>query len=206
MDHASQRGITFRCPPELETILPRPIPAVLGLPDWFKALPQKAFSETLRDDLFTMKKCPPVIDAMTFGFLMPLACDLKVENGEFTWQRDLPAGIAKYSRSPIDFHDGCQVAGTPFFDEDRFIIKFNNFWTIELPPGYSLLVTHPINRDDLPFSTLSGLVDAFRSLPKHYLRCGGKTVLERVSRALGYESGELAADSRVGSMIGVKGY
>ena len=53
---------------------------------------------------------------------------------------------------------------------------------------------------------LNGLVDAFRSLPKHYFRCGGKTVLERVSRALGYESGELAADSRVGSMIGVKGY
>jgi hypothetical protein len=160
MDQATQRSITFRCPPELEPILPRPIPAVLGLPDWFKALPQKAFSETLGDDLFTIKKCPPVIDAMTFGFLMPLACDLKVANGEFTWQRDLPAGIAPYSRSPIDFHDGCQVAGTPFFDEDRFIIKFNNFWTIELPPGYSLLVTHPINRDDLPFSTLSGLVDA----------------------------------------------
>ena len=159
MDHASQRGITFRCPPELETILPRPIPAVLGLPDWFKALPQKAFSETLRDDLFTMKKCPPVIDAMTFGFLMPLACDLKVENGEFTWQRDLPAGIAKYSRSPIDFHDGCQVAGTPFFDEDRFIIKFNNFWTIEAPPGYSILFTHPVNRADLPFTTFTGLVD-----------------------------------------------
>jgi hypothetical protein len=160
MDQTSQGGITFRCPPELEAILPRPIPAVLGLPDWFKALPQKAFSETLRDDLLTIKKCPPVIDAMTFGFLMPLACDLKIENGEFTWQRDLPAGIAPYSRSPIDFHDGCQVAGTPFFDEDRFIIKFNNFWTIQLPAGYSLLVTHPINRDDLPFSTLTGLVDA----------------------------------------------
>src|SRR5262249_39415804 len=98
-------------------------------------------------ELFTIKKCPPVIDAMTFGFLMPLACNLKAENANFPWQRDLPAGIASYSRSPIDFHDGCQVAGTPFFDEDRFIIKFNNFWTIQLPPGYSLLVTHPINRD-----------------------------------------------------------
>ncbi len=97
---------------------------------------------------------------MAYGFLMPLVSDLKIENGEFTWQRDLPAGIANYSRSPIDFHDSCQVAGTPFFDEDRFIIKFNNFWTIELPPGYSLLVTHPINRDDLPFTTLTGLVDA----------------------------------------------
>jgi hypothetical protein len=161
-DQAHQHRITFRCPPELEAILPRPIPAVRGLPDWFKALPQKTFSQTMRDDVPTIKKCPPVIDAMTTGFLMPLASDLKVENGEFTWERDLPGGISNYSRSPIDFHDGSQVAGTPFFDDDRFIIKFNNFWTIELPPGYSLLVTHPINRDDLPFTTLTGLVDADR--------------------------------------------
>ena len=90
---------------------------------------------------------------------MPLVCDLKIENGEFSWERDVPGGIADYSRSPIDFHHASQVAGTPFFDEDQFIIKFNNFSTIELPPGYSLLVTHPINREDLPFTTLTGLVD-----------------------------------------------
>jgi hypothetical protein len=111
------------------------------------------------DNVFTVKKCPPVIDAMTYGFLMPLACDLTVQDGEFSWDRDVPGGIANYPRSPIGFHDPAQVAGTPFFDEDRFIIKFNNFWTIELPPGYSLLVMHPINRDDLPFTTLTGLVD-----------------------------------------------
>src|SRR5262245_44152768 len=162
MAEGDQRRIIFRCPPELEGLLPRPVPAVRGLPEWFKNLPQKAFSQTAGEDVYTIKKCPPVIDAMTYGFLMPLACDLKVENGEFSWDREVPPGIANYSRSPINFHDGSQVAGTPFFDEDRFIIKFNNFWTIELPPGYSLLVTHPINRDDLPFSTLSGLVDVDR--------------------------------------------
>ena len=159
MSEATEGRIVFRCPPELEGILPRPIPAVRGLPDWFKALPQQAFSETKGQDIPTIKKCPPVIDAMTYGYLMPLACDLKVANGEFSWERDVPPGIAGYSRSPIDFHDGSQVAGTPFFEEDRYIIKFNNFWTIELPPGHSLLVTHPINRDDLPFATLTGLVD-----------------------------------------------
>jgi hypothetical protein len=53
----------------------------------------------------------------------------------------------------------CKSAGTPFFDEDRFIIKFNNFWTIETPAGYSLLFTHPFNRDDLPFTTIAGMVD-----------------------------------------------
>src|SRR5262245_20707496 len=155
----NQITLIFRCAPELAAILSRAIPAVQGLPEWLKAMPQNAFNPVSQTDTQTVKRCPPFIDAMTYGFLMPLACDLKVENGEFSWERDVPPGIANYSRSPINFHDGSQVAGTPFFDEDRFIIKFNNFWTIELPPGYSLLVTHPINRDDLPFTTLTGLVD-----------------------------------------------
>jgi hypothetical protein len=160
MDQLSTMTVTFRCPPELEGILPRPVPAVLGLPEWFKALPQRAFNATMGEEGFTVKKCPPFIDAMTYGFLIPLPCDLKVEDGEFSWEFDLPgATTTGYTRSPIDFHDPSQVAGTPFFEDDRFVIKFNNFWTIETPPGYSLLFTHPVNRADLPFTTLTGLVD-----------------------------------------------
>jgi len=161
MNQAGPMTLTFRCPPELEPILPKPIPAVLGLPDWFKALPQKSFNASMGEEGLTVKKCPPFIDAMTYGFLMPLACNLKVENGEFTWDRDVPGGgFTALSRSPIDFHDPAQVVGSPFHDEDRFIIKFNNFWTITAPPGYSLLFTHPVNRADLPFTTLTGLVDS----------------------------------------------
>ena len=55
-----------------------------------------------------------------------------------------------------------QVAGTPLFEPDRFVIKFHNLWSIEAPEGYSLLFTHPLNRFDLPFTTLSGLVDCDR--------------------------------------------
>jgi len=153
--------ITFRCPPELESVLPRPIPAFAGLPDWFKSMPQKAFSALTGTDNFTVKKCPPFIDAMTSGFLMPLMTDLQVEDGHFKWQQDWPGGaVVNYSRSPIDFHENVQLTGTPFFFEDSFALKFNNLWAVELPAGYSLLVTHPVNRTDLPFLTLTGLVDS----------------------------------------------
>jgi hypothetical protein len=163
MEQGDTRVIAFRCPPELEPSLPRPIPAVLGLPEWFKAMPQRAVSGLTQTPNLTVKKCPPFIDAMTYGFLIPLVADLRVDAGEISWEREATRGaLTHYSRSPIDFHDNAQVAGTPFFDEDRFIIKFNNFWTIELPPGYSLLVTHPVNRHDLPFVTLTGIVDADR--------------------------------------------
>ena len=85
---------------------------------------------------------------MTYGFLIPLAADLEVRDGEFSWNFEAAeAVVSEYSySSPIDFHDPSQIAGTPFFDDDRFIIKFNNFWVIEAPAGYSLLFTHPANR------------------------------------------------------------
>jgi len=103
MEHVPRMTVAFRCPAELESILPRPIPAVQGLPDWFKAMPQKAFSAIRQKELMTMKKCPPVIDAMAYGFLMPLTSDVKVENGEFSWNRDVPGAalpISPIHRSP----------------------------------------------------------------------------------------------------------
>jgi len=171
VDGPNQMMLTFRCPPGLETMIPQPIPAVLGLPDWFKALPSKAFNATMGEETQTVKKCPPFIDAMTYGFLIPLAVDLKVHDGEFSWEFEPPPGLAsEYPNSPVGFHDPSQVTGTPLFEDDCFIVKFNNFWTIEAPPGYSLLCTHPVNRTDLPFTTLTGLVDCdtFHDTPLNF--------------------------------------
>ena len=169
MDQSVQMKLKFRCPPEYEGLIPQPVPAVLGLPDWYKAMPQNSFSPIARQDTFTLKKCPPFIDAMTYGFLIPLTVDLKVQDGEFSWDFDVPEGfVSEYSRSPIDFHDPSQATGTPLFDDDRFIIKFTNFWTIEAPQGYSLLFTHPVNRSDLPFTSLTGLGLA---IPSSTRRC-----------------------------------
>ena len=155
--------LTFRCPAELDGLLPPPAPAALGLPDWFKAMPPQAFNAVNSVMGDTVKRCPPFIDAMTSGFLLPLICDVKVENGEFIWDNDLPpGGEVGFVRSPIGFHDASQVIGTPLFNPDRFMIKFHNLWTIEAPEGYAVLFTHPANRFDLPFTTLTGLVDCDR--------------------------------------------
>jgi hypothetical protein len=84
-------SVTFKFP-ELDGKLPHPVPANLGVPSWIKAMPTKSFSAiNLRDDE-TIKRCPPFIDAMTCGFLIPLICDLKVENGEITWDNEIPPG------------------------------------------------------------------------------------------------------------------
>ena len=112
-DDASQPAetlsIIFRCAPEHKDVLPRPIPAVQGLPDWFKTMPQRAFSDTLQVEQMTVKRCPPFIDAMTQGFLIPLATDLRVEDGLFTWESEIPCAKVRTNCSPLDFHDNTQV-------------------------------------------------------------------------------------------------
>ncbi|HEY2178969.1 MAG TPA: hypothetical protein VGH15_10335 [Caulobacteraceae bacterium] len=154
--------LTFRCPRELEGLIPPPVPAAQGLPDWLRAMPQQAFSRLIGGEDDTVKRCPPFLDAMTCGFLIPLFCDLVVKAGEFTWDADLPPGKAGFPRAPIGFHDPAQVSGAPLADPGSFILKFHNLWTIEAPRDYALLITHPLNRLDLPFTTLTGLVDCDR--------------------------------------------
>jgi hypothetical protein len=156
-------ALTFRCPPELEHVLPRPVPAGSCMPEWIRQMPAQAFNTLISQDDQTVKRCPPFIDAMTAGILIPLICDLKIDNGEMIWDNEFPAhGSLYFPRSPVGIHDSSQVAGTPLYDANRFLVKFHNLWTIEAPPGYSLLFTHPFNRFDLPFTTLTGIVDCDR--------------------------------------------
>src|SRR4051812_28912888 len=114
---SDQPTLTFRCPLELEGLLPPPVPAAQGLPAWLREMPQQAFNPVADADDDTVKRCPPFLDAMTCGFLIPLICDVTVENGRFTWDLDLPPGRSvEFARSPMGFHDPSQVTGTPLSD------------------------------------------------------------------------------------------
>ncbi len=155
--------IVFRCDPALAGHLPPPVPARAVLPDWLRAMPNRAFSPVHGQDVRTVKQCPPFIDAMSYGFVMPLPCDVTVKGGALSWHWDVPApSIHAHPRSPISFHVPEQTEGSPLFRPQQVLVKFNSFWTIELEAGWSLFATHPVNRDDLPFRLITGLVDADR--------------------------------------------
>lgn len=153
--------IVFRCPPQLEGRIPEPLPGRRGLPQWLRDMPNTVRSDDLDAELETVKQCAPFVDAMGGGFLMPLIADLHVEAGRFTWSWQPPADLpGAFPRSPFAFHVGEQLSGTPFHVSDRFAVKFMNFWTVSLPAGWALLCTHPVNRGELPFRTVTGLVHA----------------------------------------------
>ncbi len=80
-------NLIFRCLPEYEPFLLRPLPAAQSLPDWLKQMPSKAASDVLDGlEVRTLKHCAPMLDAMQTGVLFLLPCDVEVRGGEFFWQ------------------------------------------------------------------------------------------------------------------------
>ena len=155
--------VIFRCDPALLGRLPRPCAAAEALPAWLRAMPRLAGSGMHPEPVRTVKQCPPFVDAMAHGFVIPLPCDVVVRGGTLSWDWEVPAlACAHHPRAPVSFHAPAQVAGTPFHVADQVVVKFNCFWTVTLEPGWSLFATHPVNRFDLPFRLLSGVVASDR--------------------------------------------
>jgi len=215
--------ITFRCPAELLDHLPKPHPAKRGVPDWYKKMPMNAFSTDLDADVQTLKQCPPFLDAMTYGFLIPLPVDIEVDGMDFSWHWDVPqpsdgpghTDIGLYDQSPLGFHSPAQAEGTPYFNEGVGFAKFNCFWTMQLEPGYSLYVTHPANRYDLPFRTINGLVDAdtynevFINFPVLWTDPDFKGVIEKgtpVAQCMAFQRQEHELDIKAMDEEGAAGF
>ena len=156
-------NIVFRCDPALIDLLPRPVPAKAALPDWLRQMAPRVPSSVHGRAIRTVKQCPPFVDAMMHGFMVLLPCDVHVAAGQFTWDWALPAlTLGSHPRAPLSFHVPEQIADSPLAHGAQSAIKFNSFWTIELEAGWSLMAVHPVNRDDLPFRLVTGLVDADR--------------------------------------------
>lgn len=154
-------NIIFRCDPALIDLLPRPVPARQALPAWLRDMAPRVPSELHQRSIRTVKQCPPFVDAMAHGFMVLLPCDVQVQAGRFHWDWSLPElSTPGHPRAPLSFHVPEQLQGSPLAHGTDAAIKFNSFWTIELEPGWSLMAVHPVNRLDLPFRLLTGLVDA----------------------------------------------
>jgi hypothetical protein len=138
-----------------------PKPAIKFIPDWYKKMPQ--FSNGDKKLKFpidsgmpnsTLKKCVPFLDAMTSGYMAYLDEDVFVEqvNNE-------PFIRWRSSDEIITWHTPDQYEGVHIPDTHHTMVaKWANHWTITLPKNYNILFSHPSNRLDLPFFTLSGLV------------------------------------------------
>ena len=149
--------ITF-IPSDQETanLIPRPKPAASYLPDWYKQakpIPKcPAFNSTeIMGQSF--KDCMPFRDATTFGYIQETWCDIIVESTE----TDVNYFHA-LSPSPLSHRATRTIPISETLNPLEMLWIFP--WIPKLPKGYSMLVTSPLNRLDLPFTVTAGVVDA----------------------------------------------
>ena len=136
--------------------IPSPFPASKGVPPWMKHLTPEAE----REDYQTVKRCIPFLDAMTAGYIIPLPFDLTIAitptGNQLLWKNEEEKDrLSKYTI--VESHDSSQYPGAPF---SQFkVIKFYNPWIIETSPNTSCMFVPPLNRPELPYVPLSGIVD-----------------------------------------------
>lgn len=156
--------ITARCHPVLKDLLPEPVPARACLPEWLAAMPGEVAADSMGGaPVRTLKHCPPLIDALRLGVLILCPTDIHVDGDDISWDWDVPHDPTfVLSRAPLGVHVPEQARGSAHQNDGDLFIKFVNYWALEVPEGWSLLFHHPAGFPDLPFTTLSGVVDCDR--------------------------------------------
>jgi hypothetical protein len=140
------KTITFHSQhPEFE--ISKPIPASRMVPGWYRTMPG------VKDGTETLKKCIPVLDALTSGYIFTLTADV--------WYNNESKEIISNSALKINSdHLSVQTENVVLPDEfDPQPHKWINYWHIKTPKGYSTLFIHPLDREDLPFKSFTGIVD-----------------------------------------------
>jgi hypothetical protein len=143
-------------------VVPPPKPARLYIPDWYKKIPAFDTKTPKIDETGTanrtLKTCMPFADGMTAGYIQETWMDISIqyevlENGEGRLQYNYPSqpAIMKMRETFPNIK-----LGDEFYP---FEFTFHPAWVPELPKGWSMLYTHPVNQLNLPFQMLTGIVD-----------------------------------------------
>jgi len=128
------------------------------IPEWYKKIQPFKDNIMYSSDVGlnrTIKLCVPFLDSLTTGYMINLPYDIYVTHEEDKIIMTCPDAIKRGPRIRGEIADqGLVPAG-------HFPLEFS--WDCHVaftfPKEYSFLLTHPLNRHDLPFTTLSGIID-----------------------------------------------
>lgn len=102
----------------------------------------------------TVKKCIPLLDSLTAGYIIPLWNDVfvKQENNETI------ISLADNSNF-FQTHGLVQNPHYPYTGENPLFIKFVSPWSIITPKGYSCLFVNPFHNENGVVTILEAIVD-----------------------------------------------
>jgi hypothetical protein len=134
-----------------------PKPAIKEVPEWYKNTPEYVgeYGKKIIDPNqtpHTIKKCVPIFDAMTAGYILYTQVDVEVSQVDDSPYYNWP------SQNAIAFHPIEQAPLHPKKNEEAYP-KWMNPYAIKTPPGYSVLITPPMHNPNKIFTILEGVVD-----------------------------------------------
>jgi len=149
-----------RCGNEIEL----PKPAAHSIENWYKDASKFSkpdgqngtLEEAKKNQAFpTFKNCVAFFDIMTAGYTLDTICDIEVYKDD--------NGVTNIKLDP-EYQNFAGFRGeTPGFVEpagyEKTHFHWRPPWSIKLPNGYSALYLQPVNRNELPFLTISGIID-----------------------------------------------
>lgn len=154
----------------LEDIFP-PEPAYKHIPEWYKNM--ESYEDNIKrprgdgKTTATIKKCMPVFDAITSGYVIKSQADVYVSQKPLYATDPETGNEILVDQQPfyewanfdlIRFHPMSQAPEHPSRNGHLEYPKWMNPWSIKTPKGYSVLITQPFHRES-PFTILSGVVD-----------------------------------------------
>lgn len=146
--------IKFICYDKTIVDLYPPQPASKIIPDWYKQIPNEIMHGQEKHAVPTIKKCVPVLDYLTTGYILRHAyqTDFKVLNEHGRRDTEYMCPMKDYvSAHP---HEQCPIK---IEGDNHNYIKFNQPWMVRTPPGYSTLFFQPfynMNEDYVMFPSV----------------------------------------------------
>jgi hypothetical protein len=142
-----------------EGVLKKPAPASEYIPQWYKDAkayldPSGKKAPTLDGTPFaTVKRCMPIWDMMTAGYIMETPYDIYVrqtpEGPSFQWGEMLA----------IAWQHMDQFQNHPYSRDINYATRIVIPWSIKTPKGWSVMVMEPQHHEPGPITCVSGIVD-----------------------------------------------
>lgn len=158
-EHFNDDVIEFSCREEFFGSIPEPTPMKKHIPEWFKKIPPYLdFKDPGGFKAMSAKKCLPMLDSMSLGWVIPLQADVHViTNDDMSVFKAHNRDQCPFST--VERHSWDQVKSDKWNLRKQDPLKFINYWRIKTKPGWSCLFQTLPNVLTKDFMCLSGVVD-----------------------------------------------
>ena len=169
------KNITFtaRSKAAAELLL-SPLPATEYVPEWWKnkgafisatGQPEKKryFVPPQKMVNHSWKKCTPMIDAITGGYILPLWADVMIQDTVLPASSKAPRKELHWKVTQFNVFEphgyDAETVESPDFTATG-VHKYYTLLYIKTPPGYSVLITQPLGYRNSPFQVVPGVLDS----------------------------------------------